>query len=481
MAGFGGPTFTPNFEVHMEYIPISKIVKGPRQRQKMDPEKLQSLKASIAEKGLIHAIHVRTGPDDHFLLNGGERRFTVISQLHVIGHPIFYGTEVIPPDTIPAVCVDNISDLQAAEIEFDENCQREDISWQERTEALARIYDLKQAAAPEKTQKQIAAEIVPHLERSSTGGRSGATEESSKLTPETVDNKIRRARLIQKYMDRPEVKGARSEDEAYRNATKFIQDGFTAELARRRMKKAESATSLVEFRKGDLFDIMPKLDEGTFDGIFTDPPYGYGGQGYFPNKTAVKHSYNDDLEYAKNLYRFLFVEGFRVCKPKAHLFLFCKHDMFGWLLEEAKRQAWSPFPLPIMWDKGPGYAPWGNLGFRNNYETIFWAVKGQRGLRYLLENKLEVKRVTDKEHAAEKPVELMKILIEAATLPNDYILDPCMGSGSTIVAAKLLKRRSMGVEIDEGYYNMAVSRVANEGTTPLEKVIEDAEGSKAEV
>lgn len=451
----------------MQFLPLTSITKGPRQRKSMDPEKLQSLKASIAERGLIHAIHVRKSENGAFTLNGGERRFTVISQLHLVGHPIFYGSEVIPPDTIPAVCVDEISDLQAAEIEFDENFQREDLSWQERTEALAKIFNLKKAAEPTKTQLQIAADLAPTM-----AARSGDDkgEMPSTIKPSTASKEISKAVMIQKYIHRPEVAKARSLEEAHRNALKFVQDGFSAELHKRRMAKAGTADSLTEFRKGDLFEIIPKLDADQFDAIITDPPYGYGG-GYWPNKTAVKHSYNDDLAYAKEVYRFLFVEGFRVCKPKAHLFVFCKHDMFGWLLEEAKRQAWSPFPLPIMWDKGPGYAPWGNLGFRNNYETIFWAVKGQRGLRYLVENKLEFKKVHDKEHAAEKPVELMAKLIDAATLPNDYILDPCMGSGSTIVAAKQLKRRSMGIELDEGYYNMAVSRVAAEGTTPLEKLM----------
>lgn len=464
-----------------EFIPIASITKGPRQRKVMDPEKFQQLKASIAEKGLIHAIHVRRADDKTFILNGGERRFTVVSQLHILGQPIFYGQEVIPPDTIPAVCVDNISPLQAAEIEFDENFQREDLTWTERVEALAQIYELKKAAEPNKTQKQIAADLAPTMSKRSDGGEAAIT-----LKPSTVDKAISEAKLIMKYIDRPEVKSARSADEAHRNALKFVHDSFSAELHRRRLAKATAEVdSLVEFRKGDLFDVLPKLDENTFDGIFSDPPYGYGGQGYFPNKTAVKHNYNDDPAYARELYRFLFVEGFRICKPKAHLFVFCKHDMFGWLLEEAKRQAWSPFPLPIMWDKGPGYAPWGNLGFRNNYETIFWASKGQRGLRYLVENKLEFKKVTaaDKDHAAEKPVELMKVLIDAATLPGDYIIDPCMGSGSTIVAAKLLRRRAMGVEIDDGYFNSAVSRVASEGNTPIETAIaedSDEDSSDAE-
>jgi DNA modification methylase len=62
-------------------------------------------------------------------------------------------------------------------------------------------------------------------------------------------------------------------------------------------------------------------------------------------------------------------------------------------------------------------------------------------------------------HDTEKPVELMKILIDNSSKENDIVIDPFMGIGSTGVAAKELNRRFVGIEIDEIYFNIAKRRI----------------------
>lgn len=62
-------------------------------------------------------------------------------------------------------------------------------------------------------------------------------------------------------------------------------------------------------------------------------------------------------------------------------------------------------------------------------------------------------------HDTEKPVELMKILIDNSSKENDIVIDPFMGIGSTGVAAKELNRRFVGIEIDETYFNIAKKRI----------------------
>jgi DNA modification methylase len=71
--------------------------------------------------------------------------------------------------------------------------------------------------------------------------------------------------------------------------------------------------------------------------------------------------------------------------------------------------------------------------------------------------RLASKRLT---HPNEKPVELLKHLIEATTRPGDIVLDPFVGSGTTAVAAKALGRRYIGIELDLGYANAAKARVS---------------------
>jgi site-specific DNA-methyltransferase (adenine-specific) len=62
-------------------------------------------------------------------------------------------------------------------------------------------------------------------------------------------------------------------------------------------------------------------------------------------------------------------------------------------------------------------------------------------------------------HPTQKPVELCEYLIKTYTNEGDLILDNCAGSGSTLVAAKNLNRQFIGIEKDEGYYNICLERL----------------------
>ena len=64
-------------------------------------------------------------------------------------------------------------------------------------------------------------------------------------------------------------------------------------------------------------------------------------------------------------------------------------------------------------------------------------------------------------HPTEKPVELLEYLIKTYSNENDVILDNCMGSGSTGVAALNANRRFIGIELDEKYFNIAKNRLEN--------------------
>ena len=64
-------------------------------------------------------------------------------------------------------------------------------------------------------------------------------------------------------------------------------------------------------------------------------------------------------------------------------------------------------------------------------------------------------------HPTEKPVELLEYLIKTYSNENDVILDNCMGSGSTGVAALNTNRKFIGIELDENYFNIAKDRLEN--------------------
>ena len=65
------------------------------------------------------------------------------------------------------------------------------------------------------------------------------------------------------------------------------------------------------------------------------------------------------------------------------------------------------------------------------------------------------------DHSCVKPVKLFAYLITMATRPGDLVCDPYMGSGTTGVAAALLDRDFIGIEIDKKYVKMAKKRIKN--------------------
>jgi len=72
---------------------------------------------------------------------------------------------------------------------------------------------------------------------------------------------------------------------------------------------------------------------------------------------------------------------------------------------------------------------------------------------------LNFKRERSSTHSAEKPTELLKLLIDQSSLPGEMVFDPFMGSGSTGVAARELNRGFTGVELDKDWYDVAESRI----------------------
>ena len=103
--------------------------------------------------------------------------------------------------------------------------------------------------------------------------------------------------------------------------------------------------------------------------------------------------------------------------------------------------------------------------FRKQHELIFYANRGSLELNKTNMSHIPtvIKETLTKEyHGAEKPVKLLMKLIDGLTKENATVLDCFMGSGSTGVACLNTNRKFIGIELDDGYFNIATNRIQEE-------------------
>ena len=106
-----------------------------------------------------------------------------------------------------------------------------------------------------------------------------------------------------------------------------------------------------------------------------------------------------------------------------------------------------------------GMSPWGFAGFN---PVLFYGKdtrdgKGQSSVMTVL-----TAPPSCDEHPCSKPDPAMRWMVNKATLENETVLDPFMGSGTTLRAAKDLQRHAIGIEIEERYCEIAAKRMGQE-------------------
>ena len=208
----------------------------------------------------------------------------------------------------------------------------------------------------------------------------------------------------------------------------------------------------------DCRDILPHLPK--VDLVLTDPPYGIGKDGQKPS---------DGDHGGRKAYEFLGWDGERPSEYMMGLILVAgdKHIIWGGNYFADYLPAQMKW---LVWDKGQrinqsdGELAWTSLGGALRINTF---------------NRVELLR-DGAEHPTQKPLRLIKWCLNQA--PDAHtILDPFMGSGTTLVAAKDLGRRAIGIEIEEKYVEIAIRRLQQEVlplTTTEEKHGEDSDLSR---
>lgn len=187
--------------------------------------------------------------------------------------------------------------------------------------------------------------------------------------------------------------------------------------------------------------------------VITDPPFGCD---FISNRRQVSIKdegiLNDcDLETALNLTKEVYTNLYNNMEDNSYLFSFIRWKEERYFMEMIENIGFT-IRNSIIWVKNNHGS--GDLtgSFSPKHERIIFAVKGNPKLNFRPDDVLEGKElITD--HPTSKPIDLIKVLIEATTNEGDVIYDPFAGHGSIGIAAKQLKRSYWLCELDEYNYS----------------------------
>ena len=240
---------------------------------------------------------------------------------------------------------------------------------------------------------------------------------------------------------------------------------------------------------GEACATLAQLPEASCDVLLTDPPYSSGGMFRGDRNRPVDEKYTQPTkgangEFVKQ-YNGIFGgdnrdqrtwmmwtigwsgNALRVVRPGGYGFMFTDWRQLPATTDVLQLGGWSWRGL-VTWDKGQHTGiPVRGL-FRSNVEFIPWGTVGaikdrERVTEFpgsVVTAPIAANADGAKDHPTQKPTALLQHLLAIVPGERLTVLDPFMGSGSTLVAARNLGHKCIGIEVEERYCEIAANRLA---------------------
>lgn len=240
---------------------------------------------------------------------------------------------------------------------------------------------------------------------------------------------------------------------------------------------------------GNCIDILPALPEKSARLIFADPPYNLQlrQELYRPNRSRVDgvddtwdqftsfESYDEFTRQWLDACRRVLADDGTIWVIGSYHNIFrvgkIMMDLGYWILND------------VQWHKANPMPNFRGVRFTNATETLIWAKKSEQQKKYTFNHQV-MKQLNDgkqmtsvwqiplctgserikdeqgkKAHSTQKPEALLQRVILSSSNEGDTVLDPFLGSGTTCAVAKKLKRRSIGIEQEPRYVEIAENRL----------------------
>lgn len=229
-------------------------------------------------------------------------------------------------------------------------------------------------------------------------------------------------------------------------------------------------TEKFEIKHGDSRELIKTIPDNSVDLILTDPPYNLGVYSAENLKFKwEKHTRNHiahwdliDFNPSEWLSEFM-----RILSPNGNIFAFTSHNLLGkWHESFGNKFDKNTF---MIWRKTNPVPKFLKKGFLNACELVFccwnkgntWNFDSQKTMHNFIESSICMgnERLKAPHHPTQKPVKILKRIIEIASNEGDIVFDPFMGVGSTGVAALEINRKFIGFELGKIYFDAAHQRI----------------------
>uniref|UniRef100_A0A6M3K2P8 Putative methyltransferase n=1 Tax=viral metagenome TaxID=1070528 RepID=A0A6M3K2P8_9ZZZZ len=425
----------------MPTINIHQIRITNRQRKTIVVNDIEKLAESIRLIGLMHPIVI----DNDNNLIAGECRIRAYQYL---------GRSEIE-------CT-RFSDLTAWDrsvMELEENLRRTNLTYAEEVLAVKKLHDLHQ-------QKHG---TIPTL-----GGEGKypvwKLEDTATLLGISTGNISQKVQLATAIEKNPELGKLKSETQAW-NTFQRGQEIKTRQLMARLItakqaedkpigesdSKFESFTdSGITIYQASCLDIIPTLDDNSINCLLTDPPW----QVEF-DSTFMSDTDQNMLDLTASMLEMVKSK----LSPGALCWMFCasKHLVKGTIYSMIQKLGYSMFEQFFIWYK-PQTAhsshPYNEL--KNDYEpAILFSKSTARSFNFPMYAVKSASSPSRKVHPAQKPDEVIELIVSNSTTKHELVLDPFCGSGRVGAVCKKLSRRAIMVDSDSRWFSSAVLEVKN--------------------